>query len=71
MAKRKGSQMSRLERSQNAHRRLRNKLIHKKGKSAEVKFMYHSEVMDVQKSAGRILPLESRRMIFQSIEKGI
>ena len=69
MAKRKGSQKSRLELSQNAHVRLRQKWFDRPGKHASVKHEYHHEVFKEQIIQGRVIPLDDRRAIFKSVEK--
>ena len=67
MAKRKGSRMSRLERSQNAHVRLKRKWGNKPGKGADIKHEYHREVYAEQEYFGKILPIEDRISIYNTI----
>ena len=57
---------SRLERSNAAHCKLRNKSIFT-GKAADVKFNYHLEVINRQIDSGRVLSKAERSKIYKTI----
>ena len=60
--------LSKLIKSQNAHDRLKRKYQDAPGKIADVKYAYHSEVIKLQQSQRKILPLNDRVLVFKSME---
>ena len=58
---------TRLERSNAAHRKLRNNYNFIPGKAADVKFYYHNEVIDRQLKSGRVLSKSERSKVYKTI----
>lgn len=61
------ARLTRLQRSQNAHSRLRMKHADTPGKKGEVLFTYHNKILQIQKHQNRILSKSERRMEYNSI----
>ena len=61
--------LSRLQRSQNAHFRLRQKAADIPGLRGEILHTYHKTILDEQKQARRILTKKERQGVFRSLSK--
>ena len=60
------ARMSKLQRSQRAHRRLRDKYSQKVGKVARDKVFYHNYCLDRQNRIDRVLTQNERKSIWNS-----
>lgn len=67
------AKLSKFERSQKAHNKLHWKYINKSigNPKAELKSQYHLDVVTIQRKAGKILPLEERRIIYKYNKQNI
>ena len=61
------AKLSRLQRSQNAHSRLRMKHADTPGKKGEIKYTYHNKILAKQKALGRVMTRSERKMEYDSI----
>ena len=61
------AKLTRLQRSQNAHSRLRLKHADTPGKRGEIKYTYHNKILARQKDLGRVMTRQERKMEYDSI----
>ena len=58
------AKLTKLQRSQNAHARLKTKHVYTPGVKGEILMRYHSNVLNVQKAKKRVISKQQRREIF-------
>ena len=63
------ARISKIQRSNNAHKRLQNKYDYIPGNTAEIKYRYHLRVRVRQEKENRILSKKERRGIFNHFVK--
>ena len=61
------ARLTKLQRSQNAHFKLRMKHADTPGKKGEIKFTYHNKILARQKALGRVMTRSERKMEYDSI----
>ena len=61
--------LTKLQRSRNAHVKLRNRAMNTVGKTAKIKEIYHNSVLNQQFTEHRILSKKERKGIFARISK--
>ena len=63
------AKLTKIQRSNNAHKRLQNRYDYMPGKTAEIKYRYHLRVRVRQEMENRILSKKERRGIFSHFAK--
>lgn len=61
------AKLTRFQRSQNAHFKLRKKHADTPGKKGEIKYTYHNKILARQKALGRVMTRSERKMEYDSI----
>ena len=62
------AKLTKLQRSQNSHFRLRQKAADIPGKKGEILFTYHNKILQRQKAKGQVLSRTERKLEFDSIK---
>ena len=63
------AKLTRFQRSQNAHFKLRMKHADTPGRKGDILHKYHDVILNKQKKEKRVVPIKKRRQIFSSILK--
>lgn len=63
------AKLTKIQRSNNAHKRLQNRYDYMPGNTAEIKYRYHLRVRVRQEMENRILSKKERRGIFSHFAK--
>ena len=65
------AKLTRLQRSQKAHDRLKTKHIYTPGVKGDILIRYHNNILNIQKAKKRVLTKNERRKVFATVRKRV
>ena len=63
------AKLTRLQRSQKAHDRLKTKHIYTPGVKGDILIRYHNNILNMQEAKKRVLTKNERRKVFATVRK--